>query len=47
MIPNRFKVSTEGGDGKQFTKVTQLFTMFDATGKIRVDKAGVFVERTP
>jgi hypothetical protein len=47
VIPNRFKVTTEGGDGKKFTKVTQAFKMFDATGKIRVRKAGVFVERTP
>lgn len=46
VIPNRFKVKTEGGDGKEFTKVTQAFTI-DATGKVKVTKAGAEVERSP
>jgi hypothetical protein len=46
-IPNHFRVNTEGGDGKEFTKVDQDFKMIDATGKSSVDKAGLSVERTP
>jgi hypothetical protein len=47
IIPNKFKVVGEGGDGKEFTKVTQAFTMADATGKTKVTKGGSEVERTP
>ncbi len=46
-IPNHFKVKTEGGDGKEFTKVDQDFRMIDATGKTKISKAGLDVERTP
>ncbi|HEY9115141.1 MAG TPA: hypothetical protein VIN10_10610, partial [Bacteroidales bacterium] len=47
VIPNRFKVKTESGDGKEFTKVTQSFIMVDRTGKTKITKAGAEVERTP
>ena len=47
VIPNHFKVITEGGDGKKFTEVTQAFRMVDATGKIKITKAGASVERSP
>jgi hypothetical protein len=48
VIPNKFKVKTEAGDGKKFTDVTQAFEMFDATGKIRITKATTAkVERSP
>jgi hypothetical protein len=47
VIPLKFKVKTEGGDGKRFTKVTQAHLMVDATGKMRVTKAGALVERSP
>jgi hypothetical protein len=47
VIPNKFKVNTEGGDGKRFTKVTQAHKMVDATGKMKVTKAGAQVERSP
>jgi len=47
IIPNRFKVKTESGDGKEFTRVTQAFTIFDRTGKTKITKAGAEVERTP
>ncbi len=47
VIPNHFKVKTEGGDGKKFTEVTQAFKMLDDTGRIRIDKAGASVERSP
>ena len=46
-IPNHFRVTTESGDGKRFTTVDQDFRMIDATGKTRIDKAGLSVERTP
>lgn len=48
VIPNKFKVKTEAGDGKKFTNVTQAFSMLDATGKIRITKATTAkVERSP
>lgn len=47
VIPNRFRVSGEGGDGKVFTHVTQAFRMLNRSGTIRVTKAGARVERTP
>ncbi|TFG45162.1 MAG: hypothetical protein E4H31_03090 [Dehalococcoidia bacterium] len=46
IIPNKFQVKTEGGDGKKFTKVTQAFSI-DGTGKTRITKAGESVERSP
>jgi len=46
-IPNKFKVKTESGDGKKFEDVTQFFHMVDATGKMRILKAGAEVERSP
>ena len=45
VIPNKFKVKTETGDGKKFTEVTQFFTMVDDTGKMRITKAGAAVCR--
>ncbi|GLZ79253.1 hypothetical protein Afil01_40600 [Actinorhabdospora filicis] len=47
IIPNHFKTKTESGDGKKFTDVTQAFQMLDATGRVRIDKAGASVERSP
>jgi len=48
VIPNKFKVKTEAGDGKKFpSDVTQAFAMVDATGKIKITKAGAEVERSP
>jgi hypothetical protein len=47
VIPNHFRVKTEGGDGKKFAEVTQAFRMIDATGKVRITKAGAEVERSP
>lgn len=47
VIPNHFKVKTESGNGKKFTEVTQAFQMLDATGRVRIDKAGASVERSP
>jgi hypothetical protein len=48
VIPNKFKVKTEAGDGKKFTDVTQACSMLDATGKIRITKATTAkVERSP
>lgn len=47
VIPNRFKVKTEAGDGKKFTNVTQAFLMHDATGKITITKATAKVTRSP
>lgn len=46
-IPNKFKVKTEAGDGKEFTKVTQSFYMLGSSGTSRVTKGGASVERTP
>jgi hypothetical protein len=46
IIPNNFRVKTEGGDGKKFTDVTQVFTI-DGTGKTKITKAGAEVERSP
>jgi hypothetical protein len=46
VIPNKFKVRTEAGDGKQFTEVIQAFSI-DATGKERITKDGAAVERSP
>jgi len=45
-IPNHFRVRGEGGDGKQYTTVTQAFSI-SADGTSKVEKAGVSVERTP
>lgn len=47
VIPNRFRVDGEGGNGKVFTHVTQAFRMLDKKGTIRVTKAGARVERAP
>ena len=47
VIPNHFKVNTETGDGKKFTKVTQSFVMVDDTGRMRITKAGAEVDRSP
>ena len=47
LIPNKFRVVGESGDGKEFANVTQAFTMADATGKTKITKAGAEVERTP
>jgi hypothetical protein len=45
-IPNKFKVMSESGDGKQFTQTIQAF-LIDPTGKTTITKAGEKVERTP
>jgi hypothetical protein len=42
-IPNKFRVVTESGDGKEFTTVIQEFGM-EASGKASVDKAGEHTE---
>ena len=47
IVPNKFKVNTEAGDGKEFTHVPQIFRMIDNTGKTVITKAGLKVERTP
>ena len=47
IIPNKFRVATEGGDGKEYTRVTQAFTLVDRTGLTRVTKGGSEVERSP
>ena len=48
VIPNKFKVKTEAGDGKKFTEVTQAFLMHDATGKVTIAKAvTAWVTRIP
>ncbi|MFH1120022.1 MAG: DUF4157 domain-containing protein [Bacteroidota bacterium] len=47
VIPNRFKVRTEAGDGKKFTDVTQSFTMEGTDGTSTVSKGGETTERTP
>jgi hypothetical protein len=45
VIPNRFKVKTEAGDGKEFpSKVTQAFHI-DAVGTEKITKATASVER--
>jgi hypothetical protein len=46
MIPNKFRVANEGGDGEKFTDVKQEF-IIDETGKTTIKKAGAEVERTP
>jgi len=46
-IPNKFKVVTESGDGKEYTTVKQEFTMEGPSGKTKITKAGAEVERTP
>jgi hypothetical protein len=46
-IPNHFKTKTESGDGKLFTYVFQVFTIVDASGRSKVEKAGSSVERSP
>ena len=47
IIPNRFRVHTEGGDGKIFATVEQAFTLEGGSGKTKVTKAGTEVSRTP
>jgi hypothetical protein len=47
VIPNKFRVDTERGDGKQFTTVLQAFLMVDGSGRIILTKAGQSVDRTP
>jgi hypothetical protein len=44
VIPNKFKVATESGDGKEFTQVTQAFTI-DAAGTETITKATASVTR--
>jgi len=46
-IPNKFRVFTEGGDGKKYTDVIQGFTMKGRSGRTKVTKAGEKVERAP
>lgn len=46
-IPNHFRVIGEGGDGKEFTIVVQIFSILDTSGRSRVEKAGASVERSP
>jgi len=45
IIPNKFKVKGEAGDGKEFGTVTQAFTM-DGNGTLKITKAGAEVKRT-
>ncbi|MBC7775974.1 MAG: hypothetical protein H7246_11115, partial [Phycisphaerae bacterium] len=48
VIPNKFRVKTESGDGEKFKKdVTQSFTMVNKKGKITITKATTSCERTP
>jgi hypothetical protein len=47
VVPNHFKVKTEGGDGKKFTEVNQVHTIEGTDGTAKVTKAGAEVERTP
>ncbi len=47
LIPNKFRVITESGDGKEYTTVKQEFTMEGPSGKTKITKAGAEVERTP
>ena len=47
VIPNHFKVKTEGGDGKKFTEVTQAHIIEGTNGAATVTKAGAKVDRTP
>ncbi len=47
VIPNHFRVTTEGGDGKKFTEVNQVHTIEGTDGTAKVTKAGAEVERTP
>ena len=47
IIPNRFRVHTEGGDGKVFATVEQAFSLESDNGKTKVTKAGTEVSRTP
>jgi hypothetical protein len=47
VIPNHFKVNTEGGDGKKFTDVKQIHTIEGTDGTAKITKAGAEVERTP
>jgi len=47
VIPNRFRVKTEGGDGKVFTEVHQTFKLEGPGGKTTITKAGVSVDRKP
>jgi hypothetical protein len=44
VIPNNFRVKTEAGDGKEFTKVTQAFSI-NAAGTEKITKDGASVER--
>ncbi len=46
-IPNHFKTKTEGGDGKKFTTVSQVFYIAGRSGRSQVRKAGASVERSP
>lgn len=47
VIPNHFKVRTEGGDGKKFTDVTQAHRIEGTDGSASVTKAGAEAERSP
>ena len=46
-IPNKFKVNTEGGDGKEYTNTIQEFTLTGPSGETKITKAGAEVKRTP
>jgi hypothetical protein len=47
VIPNHFRVISEGGDGKKFTEVKQIHTIEGTDGTAKITKAGAEVERTP
>jgi hypothetical protein len=47
VIPNHFKVNSEGGDGKKFIDVKQIHTIEGTDGTAKITKAGAEVERTP
>ena len=47
VIPNKFRVNTESGDGKQYTTVTQAFSISGSSGESEVEKGGASVERSP
>lgn len=47
VIPNHFRVISEGGDVKKFTEVNQIHTIEGTNGTAKITKAGAEVERTP
>jgi hypothetical protein len=46
VVPNHFRTITEGGDGKEYTTVTQSFSI-TADGTTTVTKGGKSTSRTP